>query len=174
MIINLHIICLNGALPFISIKLLPRLICAGWSVREGIIGKLEICSIRGLGVKHGFTCKRILDLTILSEFPVRAEDIFSLISIRSDDVAKVCVFHLRTSLIAWLWKPLRTRVQQDLSVDVISDNNLEGKKNKAGLLVDIFGDQVELLVSIHTGNLDAIELILLARPVIIEPAPILI
>lgn len=64
-------------------------------------------------------------------------------------------------MIAGLWKSLRPWVQQDFTVDVISDNNFEGKKDKSRFLVDIFGDQVELLVSIHIGNLDAIELILL-------------
>jgi hypothetical protein len=118
--------------------------------------------------------ERVVKLMVLVIFRRGLENIFGFISIRSYDISEVSILDKYAVLVARLWKPLSSRVKQNITVDVLSYHNLQRKKNKACLFVYLLGYYIELLVCKVKGNLDPIYLILLARPVVVKPEKVIL
>lgn len=104
----------------------------------------------------------------------RFKYILRLITIGGDNIPVVGILYENTILIRRFRESLGTRVEQDVTIHVFTNNNFKGEKDKTRLFIDLLSYYVELLVGKLDWDLDAIDLILLTRPVVIKPPPVIL
>jgi len=108
----------------------------------------------------------LLRLLVFVVFRIILKDFQSGRFVVSDNIAEVLVGVVlregpRQLVVA--------RVEQDVSVLAVVNNDFQSEEQQAAVFVDVARDVAELLVGVRVWDADFVDLVLLSKPVVIQP-----